>query len=409
MLDRPPDDQVHTLPPVTGPDDVVTDEDTPVDFDVLANDSDPEHSALHLDDSTPSPAHGTATCSSDGHCTYTPNPDFNGSDEFGYHSVDASEESTAGTVHITVRPVNDDPVAVTDRMATPRDVPAKVSVLGNDTDVDSDHLHVESAGGGAHGQATCTAAGVCTYTPDAGYSGPDSFHYTVADGHGGAGPGTVAVVVMRAAQPSGVLDSKGTDFWLGFMPNLGTPELSLFLTGDRSTTGVLSGGGSSLSWPFNVQQGDVSTVAVPAGAAPDLADAVIPHAGLHVTAADEITAYGLNFVTYTTDAFRAAHGCARNGLHRAGLGTRLGASEMSVVATADATTVTVTPPGRRRSFTRSTAATSTCTRPIWPRPTSPARPCTPPTRWPCSPATSARTSPPARWRATTSWRRRCRP
>ena len=38
-------------------------------------------------------------------------------------------------------------------------------------------------------RSSCTAGGACTYTPDPDYNGPDSFTYTVSDGHGGSGHG----------------------------------------------------------------------------------------------------------------------------------------------------------------------------------------------------------------------------
>ena len=48
-----------------------------------------------------------------------------------------------------------------------------------------------------------TDAGVCTYTPDDGFSGADSFDYAITDGNGGTDSASVAVESWR--QPSGQL------------------------------------------------------------------------------------------------------------------------------------------------------------------------------------------------------------
>jgi hypothetical protein len=48
---------------------------------------------------------------------------------------------------------------------------------------------------GAHGSVTLNADGTITYTPNPGFSGNDSFTYTVSDGHGGTANGTVNVTI----------------------------------------------------------------------------------------------------------------------------------------------------------------------------------------------------------------------
>ena len=57
------------------------------------------------------------------------------------------------------------------------------NVLTNDTDVDFNELRLAGIQNGPqHGQVTFLANGEVTYTPDAGYTGPDRFDYTVTDG-----------------------------------------------------------------------------------------------------------------------------------------------------------------------------------------------------------------------------------
>ena len=54
---------------------------------------------------------------------------------------------------------------------------------------------------GAHGAAAITGGGTTvSSTPAAGYSGPDTFTYTLSDGNGGSATGTVTITVI--ATPS---------------------------------------------------------------------------------------------------------------------------------------------------------------------------------------------------------------
>lgn len=83
----------------------------PAGTGLLANDSDPDSDPLTvvLD---AAPAHGSlgAGLNADGSFTYTPDPDFNGSDQFTYHATDGTASSATVTVSITIDPVNDAPV-----------------------------------------------------------------------------------------------------------------------------------------------------------------------------------------------------------------------------------------------------------------------------------------------------------
>ena len=113
----------------------------------------------------------------------------------------------------------DTPNAVDDSLTTAQDTARDVNVLANDTDGDGDALTVTTLTPTArHGTVSCTAAGVCTYTPNAGYSGSDSFAYSISDGNGGSDTATVLVTVTPAGPAnhlpscSGVHPSK-TKLW----------------------------------------------------------------------------------------------------------------------------------------------------------------------------------------------------
>jgi hypothetical protein len=152
--------------------------------------------------------------------------------------------------------------------------------------------------------------------------------------------------VITAADAADAPDSRGRDFWLAFPLNhQGTPELSLFITGETDTSGTVAVPGLGFSVPYTVTAGDITTVALPASAQIAGSD-VVSDLGIHVTAADEVTVYGLNRIPFTTDAYL--------GLPTDILGTDhvvltygnvnvVNGTQFAVVGTQDGTTVTITP------------------------------------------------------------------
>jgi len=191
-------------PPVAADDSAITDEDTRVYINVLANDSDPDGDTITVSAFQASSVRGgKVNCASAGVCTYTPPADFNGSDTFTYTASDGKGGTDAGTVTVTVNPMNDPPVAVDDSTATDRDASVSINVLANDSDPDGDALTVSQYDvvGGQGGTVSCTAAGVCTYTPPAAFSGSDAFGYTISDGNGGTDSAKVTVIVGSTTNP----------------------------------------------------------------------------------------------------------------------------------------------------------------------------------------------------------------
>jgi large repetitive protein len=175
------------------------DEDASGSLNVLANDTDVDGDNLQVTSPMPTAAHGTVACTAAGECTYTPAANNNGLDSFTYTISDGHGGSDTATVNVTVTPVNDAPNAINDALTTAQGTAGSVNVRANDTDPDGDPLSVTPKTNGAHGTVACTTAGVCTYTPAAGFSGADSFTYTVKDGHGGTDTATVAVTVTPVA------------------------------------------------------------------------------------------------------------------------------------------------------------------------------------------------------------------
>ena len=92
------------------------------------------------------------------------------------------------------------PVANNDADSTAVDTAVIINVLSNDTDADGtlDPSTVIVASPAGFGAAVANVDGTITYTPGAGYSGPDSFTYTVQDDLGAtSNVATVNIMVDR--------------------------------------------------------------------------------------------------------------------------------------------------------------------------------------------------------------------
>src|SRR5262249_4948022 len=153
-----------------------------------ANDSAPAGSTL-LPGSVAvvgAPSHGHVTVNSaTGAITYTAVTGFTGTDQF-FYTVKNSKGSTSSPTSVSVR-VNTPPAA-DDWTDTDGTTPVKVDVLANDTDPDGNQHLVPSSvtivTAPTHGSAVVNKDGTVTYTANAGFTGTDSFKYTVKDDNG---------------------------------------------------------------------------------------------------------------------------------------------------------------------------------------------------------------------------------
>ena len=85
------------------------------------------------------------------------------------------------------------------------------ALLANDTDIDGGSLSVTGAGGAVNGSVNFSD-GTVTYTPNANFSGADSFTYTISDGQGGTATATVTLEVTAVNDaPVGQDSSAGGD------------------------------------------------------------------------------------------------------------------------------------------------------------------------------------------------------
>lgn len=175
---------------------------------LLANDSDPDDVSIYAIPVT-SPSHASDfTLSYDGSFTYIPASGYAGEDTFTYYVGDPYDNySDIATVTITIIAPNTAPTAVDDNYTVVQDTTLTVAapgLLGNDSDADGDVLAVMAQTTPAHGSLTVLddGGGSFTYTPDAGFTGQDSFTYVAHDGTDQSNVATVTLTVGEASPPS---------------------------------------------------------------------------------------------------------------------------------------------------------------------------------------------------------------
>ena len=108
-------------------------------------------------------------------------------DSFTYRATSAGGSSDVYTQSFNISSAANDPPSCQTGPAFPRTVAANQSTTlhGVCFDADGDTLTYTALSDPEHGAAT-VSNGTLVYTPDAGYTGPDQFNFSVVDGHGGS-------------------------------------------------------------------------------------------------------------------------------------------------------------------------------------------------------------------------------
>lgn len=181
-------------PPTVKGDNVTTTEDTPVT--VALTGSDPDGYQLRYEVVT-RPSYGSLSGQAP-NLTYTPNPDFHGTDNFTFKVSDGGTDSSPATISITVTPVNDLPTAENDSVTAQEDSPVWISLTGNDPDGDTLTYNIVSEP--IHGSLSGTAPSL-TYTPNSDFNGSDSFSFNVSDGQANSSLATVSITISPLNDP----------------------------------------------------------------------------------------------------------------------------------------------------------------------------------------------------------------
>ena len=169
---------------------------------------------------TSDPANGTATVNDNGTANdptddfieYSPNANFNGTDQLTYQITDATGDTATANLDITVTSVNDLPQAENDSVITDEGVAVNIPVVvGDAANVVADDF---GGDGASTGQINITADptnGVATvndnstpndptddtidYTPDSGFNGIDQLTYQITDANGDTSTANVNITV----------------------------------------------------------------------------------------------------------------------------------------------------------------------------------------------------------------------
>ncbi len=138
------------------------------------------------------PAHGTATITADGSLHYEPQADFWGVDTLSFEMVGAGS-SNQYLSFVEVRPINDaGPVGANATFLTATGALFKAR-LPEASDLDDDPLTYSVAVAPKGGVVTIVGGSQFVYQSRAGFSGPDSFTYSVSDGMGGSSSYTATI------------------------------------------------------------------------------------------------------------------------------------------------------------------------------------------------------------------------
>jgi hypothetical protein len=220
---------------------------------------------------------------------------------------------------------NHAPVAADDFASTSPGQALLVNVLANDSDPDGDALVVALAGQAAHGTVALQADNTVRYTPTAGFTGTDSFAYTLRDTKGATSTANVSITVAAVGDWPAHVFAPYVDMTLYPMYNLVTAAQSqgiryfslAFVVAD--SRGMPSWGGYSeyaLGSDFDAQMktqiagvrglgGDV-VVSFGGASGQELAQAITDVTALKNAYQSVINAYGLTHIDFDIEGAASA-------------------------------------------------------------------------------------------------------
>ena len=151
-----------------------------------------------------------------GTLTYTPAPNASGSatvsvtlSDNGGTANGGADTSATQTFTITVKPVNDAPVAQNQGVGTGKDTPLSITLTATDIDTATANLTYIIVTPPSHGTLSGSGA-TRTYTPDSNFSGADSFTFKANDGALDSNLATISITVGSSNNAPVAVDDSAT-------------------------------------------------------------------------------------------------------------------------------------------------------------------------------------------------------
>jgi Bacterial Ig domain/HYR domain len=188
-------------PPIAKSQRVTTDIDTSATITLDATDEDGDRLTYSIGTT---PKHGSLSSfdKDTGSVVYNPNSGYSGSDRFTFSVSDESSTSNTAEVSINVNPVthiNSPPIAESQDVTTDVDTPAPITLVA--TDKDGDSLTYSIGTTPKHGSLSPfdEDTGSAVYNPNSGYTGSDSFTFSVSDESSTSNTAEVSLTVKPVA------------------------------------------------------------------------------------------------------------------------------------------------------------------------------------------------------------------
>jgi VCBS repeat-containing protein len=139
----------------------------------------------------------TITDAATGAYTFTPALNYNGPASFTFKANDGALDSNVATVSISVKAINDAPMADAGILTTAEDTLASGRLIANDVDNGNLTYSIVTVPSAAQGIVTLTnaATGAYTFSPALNFNGSASFSFKANDGALDSNVATISITV----------------------------------------------------------------------------------------------------------------------------------------------------------------------------------------------------------------------